>query len=102
MSIEPADLQLFKYYRSCRFFYGNKAGRARKGDVWGIWRECRTSEGCRRKRSGLRYRRTVTTVSRYCSGDYPECAHVCGERGVSGNVSGSGLSVETGVPVIAS
>ena len=35
-------------------------------------------------------------------GDYPECAHVCGERGVSGNVSGSGLSVETGVPVIAS
>ena len=23
MSIEPADLQLFKYYRSCRFFYGN-------------------------------------------------------------------------------
>jgi len=34
--------------------------------------------------------------------DYPECAHVCGERGVSGNVSGSGLSVETGVPVIAS
>ena len=29
-------------------------------------------------------------------------AHVCGERGVSGNVSGSGLSVETGVPVIAS
>ena len=44
----------------------------------------------------------MTTVSRYCSGDYPECAHVCGERGVSGNVSGSGLSVETGVPVIAS
>lgn len=35
MSIEPADLQLFKYYRSCRFFYGNKAGRARKGDAPG-------------------------------------------------------------------
>ena len=26
MSIEPADLQLFKYYRSCRFFYGIKPG----------------------------------------------------------------------------
>lgn len=36
MSIEPADLQLFKYYRSCRFFYGNKAGRARKGDAPGV------------------------------------------------------------------
>ena len=33
MSIEPADLQLFKYYRSCRFFYGNKTGGARKGDT---------------------------------------------------------------------
>ena len=36
MSIEPADLQLFKYYRSCRFFYGNKAGRARKGNAPGV------------------------------------------------------------------
>lgn len=26
MSIEPADLQLFKYYRSCRFFYEIKLG----------------------------------------------------------------------------
>ena len=33
MSIEPADLQLFKYYRSCRFFYGNKTWGARKGDT---------------------------------------------------------------------
>lgn len=36
MSIEPADLQLFKYYRSCRFFYGNKTGGARKGDAPGV------------------------------------------------------------------
>ena len=44
----------------------------------------------------------MTTVSRYCSGGLSECAHVCGEQGVSGNVSSDGLSVETGVPVIAS